>query len=126
MKKNTVIAIIGTVLLVFGTAQASFSGNTGNLKPSLIYGAFIDEYVHKCEIKASLLDAGSLNIRKNAMRATVKGAYLKSNRTKMIRHLMVVNAPLNSNRIEFHLNQKFAKSVQPQEVYAVLLNDDTK
>lgn len=126
MKKSTVIAIIGTVLLVFGAAQASFSGNTSNLKPSLIYGAFIDDFIHKCELKASLLDAGSLNIRKNAIRATVKGAFFKSNRTKLIRHLMVKNVSLNPNRIEFHLNQKFAQSVQPQAVYAVLLNGSTK
>lgn len=126
MKKNTVIVIIGTVLLVFGMAQASFGGNTGSLKPSLVYGAFVDQYVHKCEVKASLLDAGSLNIRKDAMRATLKGAYVKSNRTKLIRYLMVKNVPLNPYRIEFHLNQKFAQSVQPKDVYAVLLNADTK
>ncbi len=126
MKKSTVIAIIGTVLLVFGATQASFSGNTGNLKPSLIYGAFVDNYVQKCEYKASLLDSGSLNIRKNAMRATVKGAYLKANRTKLIRHLMEVNAPLNPNRIQYHLNQQFVRSVQPNEVYTALLNGTTK
>ena len=126
MKKRTMIAIIGMVLLVFGTAQAGVTGPTGHLKPSLIYGAMIDEYVHKCEVKASLLDSGSLNIRKDAMRATVKGAYLKSNRTKMIRHLMEINAPLNPDRIAFHLNQKFAKSVQPEDVYAVLLKANAK
>ena len=126
MKKRVMIAIIGTVLLVFGIAQAGISSGADNVKPSLIYGAFIDNYVSKCECKASLLDAGSLNIRKNAMQATVKGAYLKSNRTKLIRHLMEVNAPLNPNRIEYHLNQQFTRSVQPDEVYTVLINGTTK
>ena len=120
------IAIIGTVFLVVGIAQAGLSGGSETIKPSLIYGAFIDDYVQKCEFKASLLDSGSLNIRKTAMRATVKGAYLKANRTKMIRHLMEVNAPLNPNRIEYHLNQHFARSVQPNEVYTALLKGTTK
>lgn len=126
MKKKAMIAIIGTVLLIFGIAQEGLSGGSETIKPSLIYGAFIDNYVQKCEFKASLLDSGSLNIRKHAMRATVKGAYLKSNRTKMIRHLMEVNAPLNPNRINYHLNQKFADSVQPNEVYTALLKGSTK
>lgn len=120
------IAIIGTVLLVFGIAQAGVSGGSDTIKPSLVYGAFLDNYVQKCECKASLLDSGSLNIRRIAMRATVRGAYLKANRTKLIRHLMELKAPLNTNRIKYHLNQQFAKSVQPNEVYTALLNGTTK
>ncbi len=85
MKRNLIITIVGTVFLVFGIAQAGISSGTDDVKPSLIYGEFIDNYVNKCECKASLLDAGSLNIRKTAVQATVKGAYLKSNRTKLIR-----------------------------------------
>ncbi len=126
MKAKAMIATIGTVLLVFGIAQAGLSGGSDTIKPSLIYGAFLDNYVQKCEFKASLLDSGSLNIRKIAMRATVKGAYLKANRTKLIRHLMEVNAPLNPSRIAYHLNQQFADSVQPNEVYTALLKGTTK
>ena len=120
------IAIIGTIILVVGSAQAGLSGGSDTIKPSLIYGAFIDDYVEKCECQASLLDSGSLNIRKIAMRATVKGAYLKANRTKMIRHLIEVNAPLNPSRIEYHLNQHFAQAVHPDEVYTALLKGTTK
>ncbi len=123
MKRKVLIAIVGTVFLVFGIAQAGLSSGSNTIKPSLIYGAFLDNYVQKCEFKASLLDSGSLNIRKTAMRATVRGAYLKANRTKLIRHLMEVNAPLNPNRITYHLNQQFADSVQPAEVYTLLLKE---
>jgi len=126
MKRNHLIVVIGIVLLIFGTVQAGFSGGSDTIKPSLIYGAYIDNYVQKCEYKASLLDSGSLNIRKTAMRATVKGAYLKANRTELIRHLMAVNAPLNADRIAYHLNQLFVRSVQPKEVYTALLNRTTK
>lgn len=126
MKRNHFIAIIGTIILVFGIAQAGLSSGQDTVTPSLIYGAYIDNYVKKCECKASLLDSGSLNIRRIAMRATVKGAYLKANRTKLIRHLTEVNASLNPNRIQYHLNQQFARSVQPNEVYTALLNGTTK
>ncbi len=60
------------------------------------------------------------------MRATVRGVYLEANRTKLIRYLMEVNAPLNPNRIQYHLNQQFTQSVQPNEVYTALLNGTTK
>ena len=126
MKRNHFIVILSTIFLVFGIVQTGLSSGYDNVKPSLIYGVYIDNYVKKCECKAWLLDANSLNIRRIATRATVKGAYSKANRTRLVRHLMEVNVPLNPNRIAYHLNQHFARSVNPNAVYTVLLNGTTK
>jgi hypothetical protein len=123
MKRKVMIAIVGTLFLVCGWALAGLSGETEDYRLSRTYGTFVDNYIQKCEAKAELLDSGSLNIRKSAMRATVKGGFMQSNRTSMITYLKAKNAPLNADRIAYHLNRKYAKSVHPQEVYAALSKD---
>lgn len=123
MKRNLIIAIIGTMFLVFGGALTGLCGEIEDARSSLIYGAFVDNYVQKCEAKAEMLDSGSSNIRRNAMQATVKGAFIQSNRDAMIQYLKENNVPLNVDRIQYHLNQKFAQSVYHQNVYAALLED---
>ena len=119
MKHKVMIAIVGTLFLVFGGALAGLCGETDDVS----YGTFVDNYIQKCEAKAEMLDSRSLNIRKSAMRATLKGAFIQSNRTTMIKHLMEKNVPLNVHRIQYHLNQMFNESVHPQKVYAMLLKE---
>ena len=123
MKRKAMIAIVGTLLVVFGGALAGMCEEAEDVRLSKIYGAFVDNYIQKCEAKAEMLDSGSLNIRQSAIRATVKGAFVQSNRTTMIKYLMAENTPLNADRIEYHLNQRYAESVYPQEVYALLLKE---
>jgi len=125
MKRKVLIAIVGTLLVVFGGALNGMCGETEDGRLSQIYGAFVDNYIQKCEAKADMLDSGSLNIRQSAIRATVKGAFMQSNRTTVIKYLMAENTPLNADRLEYHLNQKYAESVFPQEVYALLLKEYT-
>lgn len=123
MKKELLLTIAGTLLLICGATYTGYCGDFTDVNPSLIYGACIDDYIKKCEAKAGLLDSASLNIRKMALRATVKGAYLRSNRAELIEYLEARAAALNPRRIQYHLNQKFAEAVHPIEVYTVLLDD---
>ena len=123
MKSRLIIAIVGTFLLVLGGALTGLCGEADNAGSSLIYGAFVDNYIQKCAAKAELLDSGSFNIRRSAMQATVKGAFIQSNRTSMIEYLKDNNVPLNVDRIQYHLNQQFAQSVYGQHVYALLLKE---
>ena len=98
MKSRLFIMIIGTAFLVCNGALNGFCGDVKNVKPLLNYGTFIDDYAQKCEAKAALLDSGSVNIRKDAMRATIKGTYLRHNRANLVKYLMEKEAPLNPYR----------------------------
>ena len=122
MKRKALITIVGTLILVCGWALTGVCEEPEDANRSIIYGAFVDNYIQKCAAKAEMLDSGSVQIRKDALRATVKGAYMQSNRTGMIDYLMANNAPLNADRIAYHLNRKYAETVFPQEVYAALLD----
>jgi len=123
MKRKVLIVVVGTLFLVCGWSLAGLCGETDDVSSSLIYGASVDTYIQKCEAKAKFMNSGSLNIRKSAMRSTVKGAFIQSNRTAMIEYLMEKNVPFNVHRIEYHLTQKYSESVHPQEIYAVLFKE---
>ena len=123
MRSTLFIAIAGTLLLVFGWTLTGLCGETATTDSAQTYGVFVDDFIAKCEAKADLLDSSSVNIRKIAMRATVKGGFVKSNRDQVIEYLAAQNVPLNAHRIEFHLNQVFAQSVHPEQVYARLLKE---
>ena len=123
MKRKLFIVIAGTLLVVVGWTLTGLCGETATTDPAQAYGVFIDDFIAKCEAKGGLLDSGSVNIRKIAMRATVKGGFVKSNRDQMIEYLATNKVPLNIHRIEFHLNQMFARAVNPEKVYARLLRD---
>lgn len=90
---------------------------------SRIYGTFVDNYIQKCESKAELRDSGDYKNRRNAMRAEIKTGFLRTNRSLLIKYLIEKNAPLKAHRIEHHLNRKYAESVSPKDVYAVLFKE---
>ena len=126
MKIKVIIAIVGAMVLVFGIALSGQCGEVEGVQESFLYGALVDNYIQKCEAKATMLNSGSPNIRESAIRATVKGAFIQSNRTAMIKHLMAEKAPLNADRVAYRLNRLYAESVYPQEVYAVLLRENVQ
>jgi len=126
MKSKVIIAIVGTMVLVSGMALSGLCGDPEGVQESFLYGAFVDNYIQKCEAKAAMLNSGSPNIRESAIRATVKGAFIQSNRTTMIKHLMAEKAPLNADRVAYRLNRLYTESVYPQEVYAVLLRENVQ
>jgi len=126
MKRTVLIAIIGTLFMVCGGALNGFCDEVEEGRQVVIYGALVDSYIQKCEAKADLLDSSSAQIRQSAIRATVKGAFLQSNRTEMIRYLMEKKASLNADRVAYHLNQRYAGSVFPHEVYAALGHERTE
>ena len=123
MKRNVLIVIVGTLFLVCGGALTGFCDEVNDARRAGAYGAFVDNYIQKCEAKADLLDSSSLNIRRSAMRATVKGAYIQANRAEIVAYLMEENAPLHADRIEYHLNRKYAESIFPQEVYVAVYGE---
>ena len=120
MKRNLIIAIVGTLFLVVGLASVGMCEDTNDVNSALVYGAFVDNYIQKCEAKAVMLDSSSLHIRKSALRATVKGAFIQANRTRIVNQLVQEKAPMNTANIEYHLNQMYADSVDFHDVYASL------
>ena len=124
MKHKVMIAIVGTLFLVCGGALAGLCGETNDVRTSLIYGAYVDNYIQKCKAKAKFLDSRSYNIRKSATRATLKGAFLQSNRTAMITYLIKKDVPFNDQRIAYHLTLNFTESVHPQKIYAMLSEEN--
>ena len=143
MKRKLIIAFIGTVLVVFGGGLTGFCGDvatknavapsdgydvdfghyTDSMEPNLVYATFIANYLNRCDCKARLLNAKSPNIRKDAFRDTLKGAYVRENQAALVRYMLANNVALNPRRMEYVINQRFAEQVNPQAVYALLAKE---
>ena len=124
MQGNVSSELVGShFLLECGWVVQHIDGETVDDTFSRIYGTFVDNYIEKCEAKAELLDSGDDKMRQSAMRAKVKAGFMRSNRTLLINHLIEKNAPFKTYRIEYHLNWKYAESVNPQDVYAALFKE---
>ena len=124
MNGNVMSEFIGSHLfLECGWVVQHIDDETVDDTLSRIYGTFVDNYIQKCGAKAELLDSSDYNIRRSAMRAKVKAGFMRSNRALLIKYLIEKNAPLKAYRIEYHLNWKYAESVNPQDVYAALFKE---
>ena len=121
MKRSvfTVLAMAVMVMTAFFVIQETAqSTDTSNL--SAKYAALIDETVTKCQKKADMLDSKSPHVRQQAFDACLKAAYLKAHKKELVSYLMDVDAVPNLARVQYHLNQRFHRVFDLQELYALL------
>ena len=84
------------------------------------YATIIDDYIRQCQAKSSLLDSGSYHIRTIAIRASLKSAYLESNKDELVEYLIENKVSLNKDRIIYHLNRSFFDKVRQNEIYSLV------
>ena len=120
MKKSAYIALaIGVLLVTFFTTQG-ISQSIDNPNLAGIYAAFIDEAIAKCRKKAEMLGSKSPNIRRQAFCACLKGAYLKTHKEELVAYLTVIDAVPSCNRVQYHLNKRFYRAFEPDQLYVLL------
>jgi hypothetical protein len=116
--------LVGThFFLACGWVQASLDEGTVDDTLARIYGIFVDNYSRKCRSQSEQVHSSDRKIRRNAIRAQVKGDFMQSNRASLIAYLIERNTPLETHRIEYHLNRKYAEAVNPRDVYAALFKE---
>jgi hypothetical protein len=111
----TVGVLLVTILTTHGTSQnIENPGRVGK------YSTLIDETIAKCRTKAALLNSDSPNIRHQAAREYLKGAYLKVHKKELVAYLISVNSEPSSDRVEYHLNKRFYQSLKPDQLYVYI------
>ena len=120
MKKSTYNTLVIGVLLVLLFTTQGISQNIDNPDLAGKYAAFIDETITKCRKKAEMLGSKSLNIRRQAFCACLKGAYLKTHKKELVAYLTVIDAVPSCNRVQYHLNKRFNQAFEPDQLYALL------
>ena len=113
--------IVGShILLECGWVPACVEGETVDDTLTRLYRTFVDTYIHKCKTTAALRNSDNPETIRRAMQAKAKADFMHSNRSRLIQYLIDKSAPFKSHRIEYHLNWKYAESLQPQNVCAAL------
>ena len=120
MKNLTYIVLATGLLLVTLMIAQGSSQSLEDTNQVVKYSTFIDETIAKCRNKVALLDSGSSNIRRQAIHACLKGAYLKIHKTELVAYLVSANVKPSSDRVEYHLNKRFYQSLKPDELYVLI------
>jgi hypothetical protein len=119
-----IIPLLAALAITFWTTPVAGQ----NAEPiSLVqkYEALIDDTISKCLSKGRLLDSRSPNLRRSAVISCLKAGYLKAHKKELTDYLVEAKAVPNGAIVQFHLNKKFFKMIQPHEV-AALMNRDQK
>jgi len=67
-----------------------------------------------------MLGSKSPNIRRQAFRACLKGAYLKTHKEELVAYLTIIDAFPSRNRVQYHLNKRFYEAFEPDQLYVLL------
>lgn len=122
MKARLFTAIATTIVLVCGWTLTGLCSEFGHLKLSLIYADFLEAAIERSDARAKWLDADCPILRMAAIQASAKGAFLKANRRRLIKYLLVKIVSLNRHAVEHYLDQIFVESLLPTENYTAFLN----
>ena len=120
MKKSAHIVLATGLLLITVFIGQGLCQNLQNPTQIKTYSAIIDDTIAKCRNKIALLDSKSPNLRRQAMRASLKGAYLKIYKNELIAYLVSVNADPSPHRVAYHLNKFFYQSLEPDKLYVLM------
>lgn len=122
MKNSAYIALavgllLATLIIVIAQGSNQILENTNQAGK---YTTLIDETIAKCRNKAALFNSKSPNIRRQAVRACLKGAYLKLHKKEIDTYLVTIHAEPIRNRIEYYLNKRFYEALKPDELSVLL------
>jgi len=106
MRKTFAIFFVVSVLTLF-MAQTAMSVDTKNKELDVLYAAYIDDHVSRCETKAARIDSGSENIRKEAALRTLMGSFFKANKTDLIKEMIADDVGTQKHQVDYYLTSRF-------------------
>lgn len=121
--KRVVITTLGIfIVIASGTFGTCLSGDQPDDFLNT-YSKVVDDIIAKCRAKADHLDSKSPRIRRMAVKAVVKGAYLRANKSELVKYLAAIGARPHPAEIQFHLNCIFYDMARSDKMYAVLFSE---
>ncbi len=119
MKQSAIIGLSAgllliTLMVIQSAGQSLVTENTEK------YTSIINAAITKCQNKKVLLESRSPNIRRQAIMASIKGAYLKMRKKELVSYLISVKAAPTTHRVEYFLNKHFYQSIKPEEMVVLL------
>ncbi len=98
-------------LLMIGSAAAN-SDRPGGDDIEGVYGAFIDELIDCCEVKADRSGSRMSNICRCAARAKLKAAFCARHRDDLVRKMTEAGIGIKQYKMSYFVNNQFIDSLR--------------
>jgi hypothetical protein len=106
MKKTSTVFLFVTFLtLILNPLAMSETDNTNDLE--IIYSAYIDELISKCNAKFELRNSQLTNVRREAALYCFKAQFFKRYKKELIIDMVSEGIGVKHHKIHYHLNKRF-------------------
>ncbi len=115
MKNFRAIVIVAVVTGMLGlNGMLGAEEQKGSQRVELL--GMVDQYIASCDAKATLRDSRSEVIQQVAALATMKGAYTKAYRDKLVDDMVAAGVDAKAYQVQAHINQRFFETVRPRTI----------
>jgi len=103
-----IIVPLVTFLWVFSAfSKTTIAASTNTETKEALYGAYIDEFVLKCNHKIARCNSGSKTIRQQSALNCLKAAYCNYHKSDLVQEMMKADVGVKKYQMHYFLNKKF-------------------
>lgn len=81
-----------------------------------MYSAYIDQYIKRCDAKASMRNSRSKNLRYAAEIGRLKTEFLNDYKELLVQEMIIGQVKMKPYKIDYYINQRFFAIIRPKEV----------
>jgi hypothetical protein len=115
MKLKKLVILLGTILLMLIWVSPITAQDSKGGKHISLYRMIVNERILKCEIKATMYNSNSKNIRKEAALAKVQAKYLKNNKEKLVQNMIDNDIGTKPHQVNYYLIKNFFANLRSND-----------
>ncbi len=116
MKLKKLLILLGiTLLMLIWVSPITAQDSKGDKHISL-YRMIVNERILKCEIKSTMYNSNSKNIRKEAALAKQQAKYLKNNKEKLVQNMMDNDIGTKPHQVHYYLIKNFFANLRSNDL----------
>lgn len=85
-------------------------------KMRLMYSAYVDQCIKRCDAKASMRDSRSKNLRYAAEIGRLKAEFLNDYKELLVTEMIIGQVKMKPYKIDYYINQRFFTIIRPEKV----------
>lgn len=112
MRKRTTIVLLMIVLATMLSTFSAYGNSTKALETKAKLIILVDDYIACCDAKSAMRDSRSENIRRSAIRSSMKAAYYMHSKEELVEEMLDSNVEPKAYKVRRFLNEKFYSTLQ--------------
>ena len=116
MKLKKLLILLGITILMLIWVSPITAQDSKKGKHISLYRVIVNERILKCEIKATMYNSNSKNIRKEAALAKLQAKYLKNNKEKLVQNMIDNDIGTKPHQVHYYLIKNFFANLRSNDL----------